>query len=210
MTAWQTLLAAFGGEAVLLVVLGFFARTLIQTWIAKDLKKFEDALAREAKVFELQMKANADIQIERLRAAFARASRVHERQLDILQNLHRHFLDAQGFLQRVSAGGRVEGELSPKDYNAKVSEAIESAFNELLKGRLFLPKALVQQCDDFFSAVFEGQRDFALAHHPMIEPSKQAEFWDKSAKVAYEKVPKVMQQIEEAARKVIADGGPSE
>ena len=48
MTAWQTLLAAFGGEAVLLVVLGFFARTLIQTWIAKDLKKFEDALAREA------------------------------------------------------------------------------------------------------------------------------------------------------------------
>jgi hypothetical protein len=56
MSAWQEILIAFGGNATLLIVLGFLARSLLQTWLTKDIKKFETDL-----------KSTADYELERLR-----------------------------------------------------------------------------------------------------------------------------------------------
>jgi hypothetical protein len=218
MTVWQEILVALGGNATLLIVLGFLARSLMQNLLAKDIKKFEvelkssadaeierlkNSLARDAKVFEMQMKANADAEIERVKAFLNRASRVHERQLDTLVKLHRHLYEAQGLLQRMTSAGRMEGEITPREYEPLVTKAMEAAFKELLDGRLLIPETLGKQCDEFFKVVFEGRTDFAFAHHPMIDPGKQAEFWKSAATAAYEKVPKLLQQIEDAARAVI-------
>jgi hypothetical protein len=64
MSAFQEILIAFGGNAVLLIVLGFLARSLIQTWLAKDVKKFETDL-----------QSTATSQLERLRSDLKAPSR---------------------------------------------------------------------------------------------------------------------------------------
>ena len=142
-------------------------------------------------------------ELEIQKAFLTRASNVHAHTVDALAKLYRHLYEAQELLKRMTSNGRMEGEISPQEYAPLVTKAMESASMELLEGRLFIPSALVQQCDAFFEAVFEGRQNFALAHHPMIDPGKQAEFWAKAATVAYAKVPKIVRQIEEAARVVI-------
>ena len=45
MTPWQSILLALGGNAALLLVLGFLARSLGSQLLAKDLEKFKAQLA---------------------------------------------------------------------------------------------------------------------------------------------------------------------
>ena len=84
-----------------------------------------------------------------------------------------------------------------------VVKAMDSARDELVQGRLLIPPALVQQCDTFFKAVFEGRLDFSLANNPMVDPAQQAKYWNSAATVAHEELPKILQQIDEAARLLI-------
>ena len=147
--------------------------------------------------------ANKDTEIERLKASLTRGSRIHERQLDILQKLYRHLDDAQGLLQRMTSGGRMGNELSPEEYAPKVDEAIRAAWDEFSNGRLFLPTPLIQECETFFATVFEGKRNFAFANLPALNPIQRAEFWKTAGEVAYKQVPEILKRIDEASRAVI-------
>ena len=193
---WQeiitTVVATVGGGGVLLAAAAWLIKTLVS-----------NRLALEAEKFKIEIKASADIEIERLKAFLIRASRVHERQLDILQKLYAYLSEARWLFQRMTSAGRVTGEISPQEYAPLVTKAMESARDELVQGRLFIPPDLAQQCDGFFNAVFEGRLNFSLAHHPMVDPVQKAEFWKSAATVAHQEVPKILQQIEEAARAVI-------
>jgi hypothetical protein len=196
---WQDVITSIGTTAVsATVVVGAVA------WVIKT--GVSHRLARQAEEFKIQVKADADTEIERVKAVLTRASRVHERQLDILQNLYSHFYEAQGLFIRMTASGRIAGEISPEEYEAKVVTEMEAARTELSKGRLFIPAALAQQCDSLFNAVFQGRLDFSLAHNPMLDPVQQTKFWNSAATVAHQEVPKILQQIDEAARAVIHGG----
>ncbi len=56
MEAWQTILLAFGGNAALLAVLGLLGKSLLEKLITRD-----------TKLFESQLKAKTDAEIERLK-----------------------------------------------------------------------------------------------------------------------------------------------
>jgi hypothetical protein len=176
----------------------------VGAYLGSYLKKKGENLATHEDVHKLVEQVSAvTVATKQIEARIDRASRVHERQLDILQRLYRHLHDAQGFLMRMTAVGRRANEITPEEYEPIVAKAMDAAREELLNGRLFIPLALVQQCEGFFEAVFEGQRDFALAHLLAIDPAKRAEFWSAAAKVAHQQVPKILQQIDEAARALI-------
>ena len=193
---WQeiiaTVVATVGGGGVLLAAAAWLIKAVVTNRLALDAEKFK-----------IEIKASADIEIERVKALLTRGSRVHERQLDILANLYRQFYDVQGLLQRMTAAGRMVGEISPEEYAGLASKTMEAAHEELAKGRLFIPPELAQQCDSFFVAAFEVRHDFAFAHLPMIAPGQSATFWKTAATVAHQEVPKILQQIEKAARTVI-------
>jgi hypothetical protein len=80
---------------------------------------------------------------------------------------------------------------------------VESARDELVQGRLFIPPALARQCDSFFEVVFEGRLNFSLAHNPMVNPVQQAKYWTSAAEVAHRELPRILKQIDEATRVVI-------
>ncbi|MHB8483388.1 MAG: hypothetical protein ACYDBV_11750 [Nitrospiria bacterium] len=193
---WQDVLTNVGTTLVSSGVIVGGAAWLIKTLVS-------DHLARDADKFKIQLKADVDKEIERLKAFLTRASHVHERQLDILQNLYGHLFDAQGLFKRMTSAGRVEGEITTEEYAPLVTKAMESAHDELMQGRLFIPPALAQQCDSFFNLMFKGRQNFYLAHHPMVDPGQQAKFWQEAATIAHQEVPKILQQIDEAARAMI-------
>ncbi len=173
-------------------------------YLGAYLKKKGENLATHGDIDKLVKQVSAvTAATKQIEARIDRASRVHERQLDILQRLYRHFWDAQDLFIRMTSSGRMANELTPEQYAPLLSGAMAAAREELLNGRLFIPLGLVQRCEGFFSAVFEGRRDFDLAHDPMMDAGKRAEFWEAAATVAHQQVPKILQQIDDAARAVI-------
>jgi hypothetical protein len=199
---WQEIITQFlttvGGAGVLLAAAVWLIRALVS-----------DRLARDSEAFKVQLKVSADREIERVKAFLIRSSRVHERQLDILQNLYRSLYEAQGFFQRMTSSGRFKDEISSEAYGEKVAAAMQSALNELMQGRLLIPSPLAQQCDSFFNAILKGRLTFSFANEPILDPTKRAESWMAAARIAHEEVPKILAQIEQAARAVI-HGEPPE
>lgn len=191
-TIIETLVATVGGGTAMLAAVAWLIQTLVS-----------NRLALETEKFKIEMQAKADAEIERVKAFLVRVSRVHERQLDILSKLFRHLSDAQLLFQNMTRSGRMAGEVTPEEYAPRVMEAMQSAYEDFLNGRLLIPIAFVQQCEKFFSVVFDGQRDFSLAHIPQLDPVERAKFWTSAAAVAHQDVPKILVQIEEAARGVI-------
>jgi hypothetical protein len=140
---WQAVITALGGDVVLLGA---------AAWLTKSLVSHR--LTLEAEKFKIEVKASADTEIERVKALLTRGSRIHERQLDILQKLYRHFTEAEGWLQRMTAGGRFVNELPPQGYADKVAEAMKAAGEEFLQGKLFLSAAARPGMRRFFSHGF--------------------------------------------------------
>lgn len=70
MSAWQTILLAFGGNAALLAVLVYLSKTVL-----------EKMLVRDTKVFEAELKGKADVEIERLKSEIGRNLESYKMQL---------------------------------------------------------------------------------------------------------------------------------
>ena len=200
---WQEVITSLGGAAVIstatLGAVGWLIKTLVS-----------NRFALEAEKFKIELKASADTEIERVRAFLTRASRVHEQQVETLTKLHRHLFEAQGYLQRTAASLRFEGEVSRDEYRSLCVEAIASANETLLGGRLLIPRDLVKQCDRFFQSVFRGQTDLSFAQHPMVVNALQrAQFWDDAQQIVRNEVLPILDQIEIAARNVIHGEPPN-
>jgi hypothetical protein len=196
-TNWQEIIttigAVIGGGGVLLGAIAWLVKTLVLNRLARDVEKFK-----------IELKASADTEIERVKAFLARSARVHERQVDILTKLYRNFFDAQACFQGMTATAHLEGEVSVDEYRRLCADAIASARDTLLDGRLMIPRDLVQQCDHFFNSLFQGQTHLAFAQHPMtVDGLQRAKFWDVAQNTAYKEIPSIMDQIEKAARDVI-------
>jgi hypothetical protein len=121
MTPFQEVIVALGGQATLLLVLGFLSRSLLQTLLAKDIKRFEIDLANRAAVqleaLKSEMKVQADAQIEYLKSRLQHAAIEHqvrfakiyekraEALIEIDQRLHDLEIMGQHFAEAVSLGG---------------------------------------------------------------------------------------------------------
>jgi len=70
---WEDVITSLGGNIILLGAVGWLIRTLLS-----------HRFSMEAEKFKVEVKAAADTEIERVKAFLARASHVHERQIDVL------------------------------------------------------------------------------------------------------------------------------
>jgi hypothetical protein len=193
-------------------LMGVYAGVLVTTavgsgvgaYLLSYLKKKGENLATREDIDKLVQQVSAvTAATKQIEARITQASRVHERQLDILQRLYRRLYDAHDLLRRMTSTGRRAGDLTPEQYAPQVTTAVGAAFEEFLDGRLFISPALVRQCEEFFNAVFEGQLAADLAREPALHSSQRAHFWTSAAEVAHQQVPKILQQIYDAARAVI-------
>ncbi len=112
MSALHEILIALGGNAMLLIVLGFLARSLIQSLLAKDIKKFETDLQNRAtsqlKHLRYELKSQGDISIEQLKSQLQQAtiehqvrfSSLHEKRAQVLVDLYSRIVEQSVGCQR--------------------------------------------------------------------------------------------------------------
>jgi hypothetical protein len=72
MSTFEILLLAFGGNTTLLIVLAFLARSLVNNWLAKDIRRFE-----------ADLKARSDAAIEGLKASYGRELEAARHELEL-------------------------------------------------------------------------------------------------------------------------------
>lgn len=200
----------------LLDLIGRYAGVAVTTLVASGvgayigayLKKKGENLATHEDIDKLVTQVSAvTVATKNIEDRISRASRVYERELEILSRLYRHFSDAQALIQSMTRAGRMANEISPEEYARLLAKSMDDARDEFLNGRLFMPVSLVRLCETFSSAVSEGQRGFAWSLHPGFDPAKRTEFWKAATSVAYTDLPRLLEQIDAAARVEIGAAG---
>jgi len=93
MALWQALLVGFGGNAVLLLVLSFLGRGLINNFFNKDIEKFKGNLQLEIEKF----KGDSQLAIEKFKGELElaaieheiRFTKLHERRAEVLADIYK-------------------------------------------------------------------------------------------------------------------------
>ena len=87
MELWQSLLVAAGGNAAVLLVLGFLGRSLVSSILAQNIEKFKAGLAQNLEKFKADLQqAGIEHQI--------RFSKLHEKRATVLAELHKRLVEA--------------------------------------------------------------------------------------------------------------------
>lgn len=149
MELWQTILLAFGGQAVLVTVLAVIAKSLLDKLILRDTKQFESDL-----------KAKSDATIEHLKNELhlrtiehqVRFSRLHEKRAEVIAELNSLFAEtlweAESFLSPMEWNGEPS---KPEKFRVAMKKFVE-LFRYFDKHRIYLPHQL---CSSLESLVME-------------------------------------------------------
>lgn len=151
----------------------------------------------------LLFKRKFDRDLENHKAFLTRTANVHGRMVDTLAKLYRHFWKAQECFKGMTASARFTGESTRQEYEDEVNRSMKAALDTFMRGRLFIPQPLAEQCDSFFKAVFVGRLDYSFAQNPMMDGDQKAESWQSAANAANHDLPKILLGIDRAARALI-------
>lgn len=162
MTVWQEILVAIGGNATVLIVLGFLARSLIQTWLTKDVRKFEadlkTAADSELERLKSDLKDKGDISVEQLKSHLQQAviehqvrfSNLHEKRATIIAEVYAravevHWIGRQFVLQMGSQEHEQEG--------VAAQNAILDFYKFFESHRIYLPERICASLATFIDAL---------------------------------------------------------
>jgi hypothetical protein len=153
--ALQEILVAFGGNAALLVVLGFLARSLIQTLLTKDIKKFEADLQATAtsqlERLRADLKAQGDVSIEQLKSRLQQATiehqvrftKLHETRAEVIAEMYERIIDAeQEGMQFVTVEGYDIGTDIQREAREKTQATMRELYLFIEKRQIYLPVAI--------------------------------------------------------------------
>lgn len=206
MEAWQTILLAIGGNAALLAVLGMLAKSLL-----------DKVIARDTKVFELDLKAKSDAAIEHLRNELQLATIEHQVRFSRLYDM-RATVIAELYGHLVEALWEAESFLSPMEWVGEPNkiEKHRTAMNKLVdlyryfdKNRIYLPTDLCISLEALIRQVRSHVVEFGvyvrLQDEPLNENTRKEKenAWNKGWEAIKNQVPQARQRLEEEFRTLL-------
>lgn len=193
MDAWEAVLVALGGNAILLLALGWLARSLGTQILAKDLERFKSELsassnqAIENSKHELQMLA---LEHE------VRFSKLHEKRAAVVAELYGLLVEAHWASQTfVSAIGFANDPPKSQQYTTAMNSSAEF-YRFFEKNRLYLPPEVCRQLDEFIRNIRKemiGFGIYATAEEGSLPDSavqKKYDAWIKVGEYFANEVPK--------------------
>jgi hypothetical protein len=187
LTPLKEVLVALGGNATLLLVLGFLARSLLQTWLAKDVERFKAGLQREASSelerLKCELRSQADVSIEQLKSRLQQAiiehqvrfSRLHERRAEAIEQLYSRACDLELEAARyASTLGRGGSEQDGTEMYQQVLKKLFDFDGYRDRYRIYLPDEINALICEFVTAVREPivaigvYGDFGTAAHETL------------------------------------------
>jgi hypothetical protein len=207
---WQeiitTLGATVGGGGVLLAA---------SAWLLKAV--LTDKFARDAEAFKSRLKAEADIEIERLKSSLqmtalehqVRFSKLHERRAEVIAEIYEGmvgvFWDGQRF---VLAGGGQGDQGRREEYNKTLKRTNDFALF-VDTHRIYLPDGVCALLDDFVDVVRKAVIPVGVWGNIPFPDEETHKQWGKvvlSAYSAFEtKIPTARRALEAEFRAILGD-----
>jgi hypothetical protein len=185
---WQSLLVAFGGNAALLLVLGFLGRSLLSTVLAKDVEKFKAALHQ----------AGVEHQI--------RFSKLHEKRAEVLADLYKLLVAAVWQVSEFTSPMQF-GDPDRKAQYAAAINAVAAYFRFFDQHRIWLPPELCEPLESFAKQLRTPAINLGVylrIENPTDKTLKeQSEVWDKAWQKVDGDIPKLRSAIEAEFRKLL-------
>ena len=205
---WQSVLittfVTTGGSATILLTVAWLLKSALAEW-----------LTRETKEFETRLKADAEIEIERLKSALqmaatehqVRFSKMHEKRAKVIENLYKMLTDVYWEGQHFV----MTSENSPMDYQKKKFASVEPKLLEtfwfLEHNRIFLPKDLCAMLYRHFEQVNKAvyaARSFGRIENPNDHVAQQSvDAFTKMYKDFETEIPTARSSLEAEFRKML-------
>lgn len=206
MALWQTIAAAVLGNAAILAVLGWLAKSLV-----------EKVLLRDSKRFEIELKAKADSTMEHLRSDLhirsiehqVRFSRLHEKRAEVIAELNGLIVEALWEAESFLSPMEWAGEPNKREKHRAAMMKLVEVYRYFDKQRIYLPESLCNdvqgliehvrsQVTRFGVYVDLDERTFRDRTH-----EEKLEAWTKGWDVIKDEVPPVRRRLEDEFRKLL-------
>jgi hypothetical protein len=204
MSAWQTILVAFGGNAVLLAVLGHLGKSLLE-------RSFE----RDSIRFQHELKAKADLAIEEFKNSLQlravehqiRFGALHERQAQLIADLYARLVELRSastdFVKHYYLRRRANQRAATLERLRSAAEAFDSHF---AANRIYFEKSVCVALDTLRSELDKAVSllaDFA-ADSTLIETEEQVfGEWEAALATIERQVPAINDSLETTFRRLL-------
>lgn len=174
MSAWQAILIGFGGNFALLSVLGFAGKSLFETIINRDTKRFESDLTAKTNATIEQLKN--DLQLKAIEHE-VRFTRLHEKSADTITEAYSLL---QSYLQAVEDYVKIleprAGGLTKPERREKVNLALKDFRSYFGKRQIFLPKETAMRMRELDSKLFNLAQHFAITIEGQEETARSSDW----------------------------------
>src|SRR5262249_2240554 len=222
MDTWKAILIGFGGSAILLMLaLGWLARSLGSRAPARELEKFKADLAAafsaELEIFKAELAAASSAATKNLKdelqcAALeneVRFTKLHERHAEVVTQLYGLLVEAHRASQRFVSSAECSGGPSKREmYDAAVNGAAE-LYGFFDKNRIYLPEALSRQLEQFFQNIRSEAIEFGTyvtqdtGHDPAHFTREQMDVWLRAHEYLEKEMPGLRAALEAALRGIL-------
>jgi len=151
MEYWNTFLLAMGGQAIVLTVLGWLARSLVTQLLAKDIETFKTKIKTEAEI-EIH-KIIHDLEKQSIEH-HVRFSGLHEKRAEIIATLYSLIVQAHMHLEKVLDPREFMGDPSKKDQMANAYHSVSEFYSYFNMNKIYLPEYLCNQINSFVQEMY--------------------------------------------------------
>jgi len=206
MTPLETVLITVGGNALLLAVLGYLAKSLLSQLLAKDLKHFETRLTQASAVAAEELKHRLSLVSHEHHVRF---TRLHEKQAQVLEDIYAKLLD----FEDASAAMTLANNDTPEHLMEFALRRAEDAGRELAqyirKNEIYLPAvasaqlhALLDRVNSLLSSCSVNLLSKMLANDGKVDLFPETkEAWTGVHKYLEHEAPEVRRALEADFRK---------
>jgi len=222
MSAFQEVLLALGGNAALLVVLGFLARSLVQTWLAKDIKTFEQALQNAANSrlehLKYELKSEGDVSIEQLKSRLQQAAaehqlrfaKLHEKRAEVIEDVYQRLVELEkGYGKFVLVDGYETDSQKQQAARDNINQAMYDVALLIEKHRIYLPADVCASLKAFLDIMWHNAINVGVYGsfsypNPQTLQERHKAFRD-AYDVLQKEIPDARGELENEFRKLLGD-----
>jgi hypothetical protein len=219
----QTIVALVGGQAVVLLGLGFLFKSAIAHWLTKDIESFkielQSAASRELEGLRNSLQRSASHELERLRFDLNLSalehqilfSKLHDRRADVIAEIDRFLAESDWNGSQFSSSFGFAGDPPKHEQFVTAQNKFVEFFRYVDSHRVWLPPPLATQLEEFIKKGKGAIWDYGhYVTHPGIENTTDGAArghaaWKSLTTHFYQEVPKARRALEREMRIILGD-----
>lgn len=209
MELWQTLTAAVLGNAIVLAVLGWLGKSLLEKLILRDSKRFE-----------IEIKAKADSTIEQLKNELQlrtiehqiKLSRLHEKRATVIADMNALLAEVMWEAESFLSPMELSGEPDKRQKHQAAMNKLTEFFRYFDKNRIYLPAPLCETMEKIVLEVRQHVIKFGIYLHwddaSLMDHTRKekTDAWINGWNAVKTQIPTVRTQLENEFRILLAPG----